>query len=130
LLGKLLYLFSFVHISLPWSSTIFQSIKFQILKSFIHAALIQNCGDSKETKCAIVAEAGVYSFGVTLDSVWCEIKVVEDLLFLELIVNYIGIYFVWMYLFKLVQIFDFVRCEALSYNLLFCYIDSRVILLD
>jgi hypothetical protein len=64
------------------------------------------------TKCAIVAEAGVYSFGVTLDSAWYEIKVVEDLLSLELIVNYIGIYFVWMYLFKLVQIFDFVRCGA------------------
>jgi hypothetical protein len=60
------------------------------------------------TKCAIVTQVGVYSFGVTPDSVWYEIKVVEDLLFLELIVNYIGIYFVWMYLFKLVQIFDLV----------------------
>jgi hypothetical protein len=39
---------------------------------------------------------------------WYEIKVVEDLLFFELIVNYIGFYFVWMYLFKLVQIFDLV----------------------
>jgi len=32
----------------------------------------------------------------------------SQMLFLELIVNYIGIYFVWMYLFKLVQIFDLV----------------------
>jgi hypothetical protein len=84
----LLYLFSFVPVSLPWSSTIFQSIKFQILKAFI-------------------------------------IKFVEDLLIFELIVNYIGIYFVWMYLFKLVQIFDLV--STFSWCLitwLFMYIGS------
>jgi hypothetical protein len=80
-------------------------------KAFILAALIQNCGDSKETflqNMSLLLKLGFILFCVAPDSVWYEIKVVEDLLFFELIVNYIGIYFVWMYLFKLVQIFDLV----------------------
>jgi hypothetical protein len=34
---------------------------------------------------------------VTSDSIWYEIEVVEDLLILELIVNYIAIYFVYLF---------------------------------
>jgi hypothetical protein len=56
----------------------------------------------------LLLKLGFILFCVTPGSIWNEIKVVEDLLFFELIVNYIGIYFVWMYLFKLVQIFDLV----------------------
>jgi hypothetical protein len=56
----------------------------------------------------LLLKLGFIPFGVTPDSIWYEIKVVEDLLFSELIVNYIWDLLVWMYLFKLVQIFDFV----------------------
>ena len=54
------FVFLVVSVSLSWFCTSLQSSRFQILEAFIHAVVLWNWGESKETstKCVVVAETG------------------------------------------------------------------------